>query len=124
MAQNGTKQAFNNVFKATKLFTISLEERINNKIVALEEKVTSMRNLYEKKLNELQISQRKQLDTLIRNNKNNEEVIIGQQDQITLLQEQCYHLLNNQNKITDFLNAVIQSHQKKLNELEDKFEKK
>ena len=120
MSEAGTKQAFHNIYKANKVYTNSLEKRIDARITALEKKFEELRILYERKLNELQIVQRKQLDSITRNEKRIEEIIGDQQDQIMLLTDQNNSIIENQKQIYNFIFSVI--HQRMI-EIEKSVEK-
>lgn len=116
MSEAGTKQAFHNVYKANKVFTNSLEKRIDARINALELKVGELRLLYERKLHELQVAQKKQLDAIIRNEKRIEEIMERQQEQILLLTEQNNGIVESQQQICDFIFSVIQRRMIKIEE--------
>ena len=116
MSEAGTKQAFHNVYKANKVFTNSLEKRIDARINALELKVGELRLLYERKLHELQVAQRKQLDAIIRNEKRIEEIMGRQQEQIMLLTEQNNGIVESQRQICDFISSVIQQRMVEIEE--------
>lgn len=116
MSEAGTKQAFHNVYKANKVFTNSLEKRIDARINALELKVGELRLLYERKLHELQVAQKKQLDAIIRNEKRIEEIMERQQEQILLLTEQNNGIVESQQQICDFISSVIQRRMIKIEE--------
>lgn len=116
MSEAGTKQAFHNVYKANKVFTNSLEKRIDARITALEKKVSELRTLYERKLCELQVAQRKQLDAITRNEKRIEKIMGRQQEQIMLLTDQNNAVVESQRQICDFISSVIQRRMMEIEE--------
>ena len=67
--------------------------------------------------------QKRQLDSIQRNEERIQEIINKQQKQIIILKEQNDNLSANQLEITKFINAVIESYFKRVKLLEDKMEK-
>lgn len=120
MSEAGTKQALHNVFKSGKVYSDSLEKRVNNRFKALEKQIVELKNSYHRKLIELQIAQRKQLDVISRNSSRIENIITMQQEEIIRLKMDNDRLIKNQTEISRFIEAVIASQRREIDQINDR----
>jgi Mg2+ and Co2+ transporter CorA len=122
MAEAGTKQAFKNVFDASKVHMSYVEERLIKRIDALEKSVKELRDLYESRLMRMKVDHKKQSDTVERNEKMLMDVITVQQKQLENLTHQNKALMDSHNDMMMLIEDVSNRYMRTVGMLEKRIE--
>lgn len=117
-----TRVAYNNIFETSKAYSNAVDKRLSKRIDALEKSIKDLRNLWERKLASMQVSQKRQLDTVERNEKKFLTIINVQQQQLVYLTKQNEELMLNYRDISKLLDNIVTIYNNRVKQLEDKIE--
>jgi uncharacterized Ntn-hydrolase superfamily protein len=117
-----TRVAYNNIFETSKAYSNAVDQRLSKRIDALEKSIKDLRNLWERKLASMQVSQKRQLDTVERNEKKFLTIINVQQQQLVYLTKQNEELMLNYRDISKLLDNIVTIYNNRVKQLEDKIE--
>ena len=117
-----TRVAYNNIFETSKAYSNAVDQRLSKRIDALEKSIKDLRNLWERKLASMQVSQKRQLDTVERNEKKFLTIINVQQQQLVHLTKQNEKLILNYRDISKLLDNIVTIYNNRVKQLEDKID--
>ena len=115
---SATVTAYQNIFKSSKAYTDSLEERLESRLALLEKDIARLRQDYAAKYTRLQVTQKRHLDAIKRNSERIQGIVGVQQKQIETLQLENEALGLNQAQLVTFIQSVVDAHRRRLGRVE------